>query len=162
MTELIEEEHQNMGSLNHSIAQARLVNQLSYDDKFTPAVELSLEASQLDLSQFGLKASAELKPDLCLYLNNVGYSKPRDILKMSEMPLLAIEIQIPTQSVDSLIAKIQAYFALGIQSCWLVMPTLESIIVYASITDFKHFDPKRDTEVIDEVLNIRMPLKKIF
>ena len=42
------------------------------------------------------------------------------------------------------------------------MPTLKSIIVYASITDFKHFDPKRDTEVIDEVLDIRMPLTKIF
>jgi Uma2 family endonuclease len=142
------------------------VNQLSYDDKFTPAVELTLNASQLDLSQFCLKASVELKPDLCLYPNNVGYSKPRDILKMSDMPLRAIEIRIPTQSVDDLIAKIQAYFALGIQSCWLVMPTLESIIVYASITDFKHFDPKRDIEVIieviDEVLDIRMPLKKFF
>jgi len=66
-------------------------------------VELSLDVSQLDLSQFALKASVELKPDLCLYLNNVGYSKPHDILKMSEMPLLAIEIRIPTQNVDDLI-----------------------------------------------------------
>lgn len=42
MTKLFKEEYQDMGLLNHSIAQARLVNQLSYDDKFTPVVELRM------------------------------------------------------------------------------------------------------------------------
>jgi hypothetical protein len=30
------------------------------------------------------------------------------------------------------------------------------------MTDFKLFDTKRDTEVIDKTLDIRLPLQKIF
>jgi Uma2 family endonuclease len=155
------EETQEMGSLNHSIAQARLTSQLSLDDKFTLAVELSLDVSQIDLTPFGL-TTKELKPDVCLYPKTIGYSKPRDIIKMPEVPLLTIEILSPTQSIDDILAKIQAYFAMGVKSVWLVMPAFESITVYISMTDFKLFDTKRDTEVIDKNLDIRLPLQKIF
>jgi Uma2 family endonuclease len=152
---------QEMGSLNHSIAQARLTSQLSLEEKFTLAVELSLDVSQIDLTPFGLSIK-ELKPDICLYPKSIGYSKPRDIIKMLEVPLLTIEILSPTQSVDELLAKIQAYFAMGVKSAWLVMPAFESIMVYVSMTDFKLFDTKRDTEIIDNTLDIRLPLQKIF
>jgi hypothetical protein len=50
-----------------------------------------LDISQIDLSQFGLKAKEELKPDLCLYQDRRELSLPDDILKMTEMPLLAKE-----------------------------------------------------------------------
>ncbi len=158
----IEEGCQDMGSLNHSLTQAQLVRSLP-NDQFTIAVELSLDISQIDPKQFGLKAKEELKPDVCLYPSSIVFSKPRDILKMSDMPLLAIEILSPTQCVDDLLTKIQAYFALGVKSCWLVIPALTSVIVYVSdsLDNFKNFD-KRDSEVVDEVLNIRVPLKKIF
>ena len=63
---------------------------------------------------------------------------------------------------DDILAKIQAYFAIGVKSVWLVMPAFESITVYISMTDFKLFDTKRDTEVIDKTLDIRLPLQKIF
>jgi Uma2 family endonuclease len=161
-TDFTDEEYQDMGSLNHSLTQAQLVRSLP-NDKFTITVELSLDISQIDTKQFGLKAKEELKPDVCLYPNSVVFSKPRDILRMSNMPLLSIEILSPTQSVEELLAKIQAYFALGIKSCWLVIPAFTSVIVYASGSpdDFKNFD-KRDAEVVDEVLDIRVPLQKIF
>jgi Uma2 family endonuclease len=162
MTDFTEEDCQDMGSLNHSLTQAQLVRSLP-DDKFTIAVELSLDISQIDSKQFGIKAKEELKPDVCLYPNSVILSKPRDIMKMSNMPLLSIEILSPTQCVEDMLTKIQAYFALGVKSCWLVIPALTSVIVYASNSpdDFKNFD-KRDTEVVDEVLNIRVPFQKIF
>jgi hypothetical protein len=48
-------EFQKMGSLNHSLIQARLARLLPDDDHFTIAIELSLDVSQTYLSQFGLK-----------------------------------------------------------------------------------------------------------
>ncbi len=157
------EASQNMGSLNHSVIQARLAGSFFNNNKFTPAVELSLDISRLDLNQLAIKAKDELKPDVCLYSSNRGLSKPDDILKMSEMPLLAIEILSPKQSIDDILAKFKAYFALDIQSCWLVIPILESITVYAQkIDNFRLFNAKSDTEAIDEILDIRLSLQNIF
>ena len=164
MADMVEqnEDIKGMGSLNHSITQARLARWLP-DDNFTIAVELSLDISQTDLSQFGLKAKDELKPDVCLYPNSVTFSKLGDVLKMSDMPLLAIEIISPTQGFEELLGKIRAYFALGVKSCWLVVPALESVTVFSHTKpeDFKNFD-KQDTEIVDEVINISLPLGQIF
>jgi Uma2 family endonuclease len=123
--------------------------------------ELSLDASQIDLSQFGLKTKEELKPDICLYPNNVWYSESTDILKMLEMPLSVIEIISPKQGIDDILTKFKAYFALCVKSCWLVMPAIRSITVYSAIDQFIPFDMK-DTEVIDENLDIRLPIQKVF
>ena len=60
MSELYESEHDkshDMPSINHSYLQTQIVLALATENqKFTPFVELSLDASQIDLSQFGLKA----------------------------------------------------------------------------------------------------------
>ncbi|HDN26475.1 MAG TPA: hypothetical protein ENG03_05165 [Thioploca sp.] len=85
------EESQNMGSLNHSIIQAQITGRLINDERFTVMVEPSLDVSQTDMSQFGLKVKEELKPDVCLYPQSVWLQR-RDVLKMLEMPLLAIEV----------------------------------------------------------------------
>ncbi|RKZ44977.1 MAG: hypothetical protein DRR16_30460 [Candidatus Parabeggiatoa sp. nov. 3] len=163
MTDLMEieaEEYQDVGSLNHSIVQTRMAGFLLNDERFTAMVELSLDARQIDLSQFGLKAKEELKPDICLYPNSVGL-KRRDVLRMPEMPLLAIEVVSPKQGIDDILAKFDAYFALEVKSCWLVTPTLQIVTVYSEPDNFKTFD-KMATEVIDDILDIRVPLQKIF
>ena len=154
------EDYQPMGSLNHSIAQARLTSLLSNDKRFTPAVELSLDISQIDLSQFAIKAKDELKPDLCCYPDSVGL-RFDDPLKMSEMPLLIVEILSPRQAIDDILAKFKVYFALGIKSCWLVMPTIKSISVYLQLDNFQTFGTN-DTELVDDGLDIHLPLENIF
>jgi Uma2 family endonuclease len=159
--ELEEEESQEMGSLNHSIVQAQITGLLYPDERFRVMVELSLDASQIDLSQFGLKAKDELKPDVCLYPRSVGLSEPTDILKMLEMPLLAIEVVSPKQGIDGILAKFQAYFTVGIQSCWLAVPAIKSIAVYSQPTRFKAFN-MNDTDIIDETLDIHLPIQKVF
>jgi Uma2 family endonuclease len=164
MSELAKNEVQNMGSLNHSIVQARLTGQLDHEERFTTMIELSLDISQTDLSQFSVKAKDELKPDICLYPNHVGLSELTDILKMSEMPLLAIEILSPKQGIDEILAKFKAYFTLGVKSCWLVTPALKTISVYSapSSTGSNLFDARRDSELIDEVMGIHLSIQKIF
>ncbi len=156
--EFIEEEE--MGSLNHSIVQAQITTLLGSDKRFQVMVELSLDTSQIDLTQFGIKAKEELKPDICLYPYTVK-GRRRDILRMSAIPLLVIEIVSPTQSDESLVNKFDAYFALGIQSCWLVIPTIKSIAVYSQPEIFTIFDLK-DINIIDKVLDIKLPMQEIF
>ncbi|HDN26940.1 MAG TPA: Uma2 family endonuclease [Thioploca sp.] len=161
MIELEEEEYQEMGSLNHSIVQAQITGLLYPDERFRVMVELSLDASQIDLSQFGLKTKDELKPDVCIYPRSVGLSEPTDILKMLDMPLLAIEVVSPKQGLDDILAKFKAYFAVGIQSCWLAVPAIKSIAVYSQPIRFKAFN-MNDTDIIDEVLDIHLPIQKVF
>jgi len=77
------------------------------------------------------------------------------------MPNLAIEVLSPRQTINELLRKFNAFFALGIKSCWLVMPSIEVIKVYSQQGSYNTFD-MNDTEVIDEVLDIHLPVQKIF
>jgi Uma2 family endonuclease len=149
-----------MGSLNHSLAQVMIASLLVLDERFTVFTELSLDIKQHDLSKYDIKAKDEIKPDICLYSNEIGFQE-FDILKMTEMPLLAIEILSPSQASKELKDNIRAYFDLGVKSCWLVIPDAQLISIYAKQGGFRNFD-MRDTEVIDEVMDIHLPIQKVF
>lgn len=158
-----EEGHQ-MGSVNHSLAQSQLTALLSNDKRFRTLVELSLDASQIDLSQFGLKTKDELIPDISIYhKENVSrpMEKGRDLMKMPKMPSLVIEILSPTQTIPEITAKFDAFFALGVKSCWLVVPATESITVYSAPNDFKTFGTET-VDIIDTNMDIHLTRENIF
>lgn len=146
-------------SRNHSFIQARITSLLAQDQRFTPFVELSLEVNQ-DLTQFGLTIKEEIIPDVCLYPSNVGFNDEEDELKMQDMPLLAIEIISPKQAISDILPKFKAYFALGVKSCWLIVPPLKTVAVY-SPSRFKTFAMDM-IEIVDEVMDIRLSIEKIF
>ncbi|HAI68687.1 MAG TPA: hypothetical protein DCM38_04520, partial [Gammaproteobacteria bacterium] len=74
---------------------------------------------------------------------------------------LAIEVLSPRQSVSYLVRKIKAYFALGIKSCWLVMPSLEEVRVFSQPLSYKTYGVN-DTEIVDEVMNIHLPIHQVL
>ncbi|MDM8559051.1 Uma2 family endonuclease [Candidatus Parabeggiatoa sp. HSG14] len=159
MSELLEhEEVVDMGSLNHSFTIGRIAGLLFNDERFTVMPELTLDASQIELSQFGVKAKKDLKPDISIYPNTVKRQR-RDVIRMSQMPLLAIEVISPEQGVEEILANFDAYFALGIKSCWLVEPAVDVVHVYPQ--QHKTFD-MQDTEIIDEIMDIHLPIQQIF
>ena len=164
LLEIDDEERQKMGSVNHSLAQSQLTALLSNDKRFRTMIELSLDTSQIDLSQFGLKTKDELIPDICLY-HKENASRPtkkgRDLMKMSQMPSLVIEILSPKQTIQEIITKFDAFFALGVKSCWLVVPATESITVYSAPNDFKTFGTET-AEIIDTCIDIHLPRANIF
>jgi Uma2 family endonuclease len=154
-----------MGSLNHSIAQNRIGGLLQFkcNKEFTVMTELSLDISHHDLRSYRLESKYELKPDICAYLERpVIPDKEDDLLTVSKMPDLAIEILSPRQSISYLIRKINAFFELGVRSCWLVIPANEIISVYSRPNRRESFSVERDTEVIDKVMDIRLPITEIF
>ncbi|MCB1191293.1 MAG: Uma2 family endonuclease [Leptospiraceae bacterium] len=166
--EILEDEDIDMGSLYHGMTQANITGLLIKEERFVVITELSLDASKIDLTQFGLKTKDEFKPDICVYkvpseMKQINPKRAdRDIIKVSTMPDLAIEILSPNQSVNMLLRKFDALFALGVKSCWLVMPVLEEIRIFSQPHAYKIFDLQRDTEVIDEVMGIRQSIQEIF
>ena len=116
-----------MGSKNHSFVQARLARFLDSLDKFNVFTELTIEIN-----------SNEYKLDVCLYPKfEIDYLE--DNIKMTELPLLAIEILSPSQGFQELINKIKIYFTAGIKSAWLVMPFTKSIMVFSSFKNYEIF-----------------------
>ncbi|MEZ4860847.1 MAG: Uma2 family endonuclease [Caldilineaceae bacterium] len=160
MEETLEEilENEVMGSFNHGYIQLRLGGLLDRLGLFTPVGELSLDVSGIDLSQFDLRSKTELIPDIALYPKRT-LSRPTDIQRMTEMPLIAIEILSPRQGFDEILEKFKAYFALGISSCWLVAPAINTISVYRSPTDWVTFT---QGDLVDETVGIRLALTEIF
>ena len=158
MTLLVNEEQEfdDMGSYNHSLVQANLAYLLRVHSPYSAFIELSLDASKLDKIQFpGIKN--ELIPDVCAYPRDSV--KDLDILVMHKMPILVIEVVSPRQGIQIIVEKIQAYFALGIASCWLVEPLTKVVRLYRP-------DKSPQTivsgEIIDEVANLRLPIAEVF
>jgi Uma2 family endonuclease len=136
------EEDSDVASWNHGWIKLQLGKTFLLDTpEYVPNLELSLDISKVDLSEWDihLDEKRELKPDVCLYPVSKyprGLRKPVDILRMTDMPVLAIEILSPKQGIYDIKQKFQAYFALGIPSCWLVQPEIEAVTVYSAIDQF--------------------------
>ena len=105
------QEPTDMGSHNHSYLQAKLIFLLYQWNEYTVFSELSLDISHLDWNQFHLQRKEELKPDICLYPKR-SLSRPRDLIRMSEVPVLIIEILSPQQLIADILTKFEIYFAL--------------------------------------------------
>jgi Uma2 family endonuclease len=154
----LEEESLDVGSFKHSSAQANLAFLLKRIGKYSVLTDLSLDISTVDISQFDISTKEEVKPDVCIYPKR-KMNLLDDILRMSEMPLLAIEVLSPKQGVYDILEKFKLYFALGVQSCWLVIPNTRTVVVYATPSSFATFGTG---EVIDEALGIQIPVEEIF
>jgi len=167
-SERINSDHENkeMGSQNHSILQARLAGLLLPDERYTVATELSLDVQNMNVSDWFKEAKTELKPDICLYSTDSDFDfidtrVEDDILRRTDMPVLAVEILSPTDKIAVIVAKIRVYLKIGVKSCWLVAPDLKTITVYSSTSDTNTFGIQ-SIEVVDNNLDIRLPMQKIF
>ncbi len=161
--EILENEELDVPSFKHSRVQTNLTVLLGNEERFETFVELSLDVGEMDLSRFRIKAKDELVPDICVYtelLPLLNEEVDDDLLTVSQIPDLVIEVLSPSQSVSFLVRKIKAFLALGVKSCWLVMPSVEVINVYSS-THKKTFDMS-DTEVVDDIMDIHLPIQKVF
>ncbi len=110
-------------------------------------------------SELALQMEKDYIADVCVYPKRKIYFSAGDMIKMTEMPLLAVEILSPTQGTQEILEKFVAYFQAGIQSCWLVIPVAQSITVYSSMEQAQTYT---QDEIIDSVLDIRIPIQEIF
>jgi Uma2 family endonuclease len=166
LSEIIAEEmveENEMGSINHSKAQGNLIVALAQDERLAVMPELSIDLNGLDLSQFEVKATIDLKPDISVYWQTPVPEADDpwdDIIRSPLPPDLAIEIISSSQTLNEMTNKVKAYFALGVKSCWLVLPNLYTIYVFSPPHKSRVFGP--ENEVIDEIIDIHLPIQKVF
>ena len=82
-----------------------------------------------------------------------------DEVRVTDPPLLAVEIARPTQNVQDLVQKIEFLLDAGVQSCWLVQPTLRTVTVFPG-----HVDGTTVSEdsLTDPVLEIDIDVEDVF
>ena len=136
-------------SFNHGLIQTRLIYELApFRKKYRIVSELDLELSELTSV-----------PDISI-LPYRELDLKNDILVWKEPPLGVIEILSPSQSLTELTTKAAGYFAHGVQSCWIVLPSLTNIYVFSSPDGYNIF---RASETLrDEKLDISFPLEEVF
>ena len=144
------ERNKPMPNLTHGAIQANLIFELklNFRDQYRVASEVSLAT----LPQGST-------PDIVLYskrsLNFVS-----ETAKQTEPPLLAIEIQSPSQSNEQMVEKAIQYFAFGVKSCWIVFPALKSIAVYSDPDQSEIF--QHGETLKDPVMGVEVELGKVF
>jgi Uma2 family endonuclease len=135
-------------SFNHAYIGANLVVLFAKLKVYTTLIEISLEIQ-----------GREYIPDVALYSKR-KMQPSEDIIRMTEMPLLAIEVLSPKQSTQDVIDKIKVYFENGVQSCWFINPTIHTVTVYKSFKDFTTY--VEGTTLQDNSLGITMNVSEIF
>ncbi len=143
---------EDVGSLNHSKLQARITTALNvaYGDVYEALTEISL-----DLPTGG----GNPEPDVAVF-PIIEDDWMNDVVKISQLPILAIEILSPKQLLTDVTDKIiKTYFKAGIKSAWLVIPTTKTIHVIHPPQKVKTFTHGR---VIDTVSGIELDMDAIF
>ena len=140
-----------MPSLNHSILQGNLVFtlKLNYRKQFTFLPEINLI----------MPHRPNAVPDIAIY-PKLAIDFLHDQTAMTQFPITAIEIVSSSQSNDDILDKFERYFLAGVQSCWLVMPSMKAIAVYSGIGRYTFFTDA-DT-LTDSATSIELPLAEVF
>jgi Uma2 family endonuclease len=98
-------------------------------------------------------------PDVLIFPNQSldFYEEPP---KRNDAPILSIEIQSPSQSNEEMVEKVHRYFEFGAKSCWIIVPSLQAVLVYDNPFHYIFFN--ENDVVIDKILNIKLSIQKIF
>ncbi|MBK8564048.1 MAG: Uma2 family endonuclease [Saprospiraceae bacterium] len=143
------ERNKPMPSFNHGTIQANLIMELAI---FRNNFRITSETS-LDLGKWPSVPDIAIFPKTKMDLWN-------DETSVKQPPLCAIEILSPSQSLNELTTKAKEYFEHGVQSCWIVLPSVANIYVYYSPAEYDIF---RSTEtLVDKKLDVSFPLVEVF
>jgi Uma2 family endonuclease len=138
-----------MPSFNHSKIQARISQQLlnNYEDEFDILSELTLSSTVPDTV-----------PDVCI-LPVRPSNWFDDETKVSRIPLTVVEIISPSQTLTEMTNKAVTYFVAGVQSYWLVQPSLRTVFILRPGQDELVF---HNQPLTDPTTGITIDLKKVF
>lgn len=138
----------DMPSKNHSQSWTNMILALGeYHKKYNICSQLSLN----------LNGWSSI-PDICLFPKSES-DWGNDEIEVTTSPVLVIEILSPTQGMKELTDKFKNYFKNGVQSCWLVMPLLKTVMVVDSQNKQHIFT---NGVIKDTLLNIEVELGQIF
>ncbi len=145
------ERNKPMPSTLHAAIQSNLSFEfkLNYKERFRVYSEITLDTPPNGST-----------PDVAVYPSAIlDYSKEYPA-KRTDAPLIAIEIESPSQSFDEMVDKVDVYFAFGVQSCWVIQPRVKGIYVFEKPYQYEFYHHNDILKVSS--LGIEIPLEKIF
>ena len=125
---------------------------------------MALASRYRNLYRFTSETSLDLDgwpstPDL-LILPSAPLNLKADQIKVKEPPLGIIEILSPTQSLNDLVDKTDQYFAFGVKSCWIIIPSMAGVAIYDAPGSYVFFNEKDVAR--DQVLALEVPVAEFF
>ena len=145
VVEQIEEEKEEIRSLNHSIICLRTILQLSRNPNILPLPELTLDVDK------------GLTPDISVFpKDKIKANFFEDITKYPEMPTLAIEIISASQNIQDLLSKAKILINNGVKAVWTIEPFTNTVFVTDKIGEKR----LHNTEVESE--GIKVDFREIF
>ena len=108
-------------SFNHSFIQMNLGSEFVRDTRYRVHSELTLD----------LGKKPDLTPDLCVFKRG-PVNLIQDQIRVSEPPLLIVEILSPSQGSFEVLQRFQRYFAHGVKTCWLVEPHIHTVTIFGA------------------------------
>jgi Uma2 family endonuclease len=112
------------------------------------------------LSETSLATSPDsTTPDIAIY-PAFALDYENRTAKRSDAPLVCVEIQSPSQSLEEMVDKTQIYFNFGVKSCWIIVPAVKGIFVYDRPGNYEFYHG--DDLLTDSNLDIEMPLHVLF
>ncbi|MBC8153539.1 MAG: Uma2 family endonuclease [Bacteroidetes bacterium] len=140
-----------MPTTPHAIIQSNIVFELRsrYPQQYRILSELTLDTP-----------SNGSTPDVVIYpFFKADFTKEYPA-RRSDAPLVTVEIQSPSQSLDEMVDKANVYFTFGVKSCWIVQPRIEGIFVFDQPNQY-HFFHHNDT-LKDLNFDIELSLSGVF
>ena len=139
-----------MPSINHSIVQANAIFELKtrYREQFRFMSEINIDV-----------AGRVMVPDIGIF-PKMAADMANDSVVAPQLPLTTIEILSPSQALGDLIGKATSYFRAGVKSCWIVVPEVSGIFLYAAPGEYTFFS-KAQT-LTDPATGIELPLAPLF
>lgn len=113
-----EHTEKEMPSLNHSYICAQLMRQLLKDERIQPLPELTLDLGNGITPDISVFPKEKIRPDFF-----------EDILKVQELPVLAIEVISSSQNIHAILEKSKFLISSGVKTVWTVEPYGRSIFV---------------------------------
>lgn len=140
-----EQEEKDMPSLNHSYICAQIMRQLLSNEKIQPLPELTLDVEKGLTPDISVFPTEQIQPNFF-----------EDVLKVQQMPILAIEVVSSSQSIHTILEKANLLVRAGVNTVWTVEPYGRSIFV------INHQGKKLFHEEIVESEGILVDFTRVF
>lgn len=137
-----------MPSKNHAIIQTRLIVQFDGNKTYEPLSEVTLDIGM----------GHPVTPDISIF-PRAPMDLWNDEIRVSDPPLVAVEIVSFSQSSAEMTKKVRSYLQHGVKSCWLVDPPMQQITVFTADGKKKTFE---EGIVTDPVTGLTADLAVVF
>lgn len=134
-------------SENHGAVQANLIAEFVRNKQYRVISELSLELQ-----------GRPLTPDISVYMRK-ALDFRHDHIRLTEAPLVTVEIFSATQSYQDIMEKVEAYLQSGVQTCWVVSPPQHAITIYTADGSQKTYV---DGQVRDPATGLTAEMEAVF